>query len=100
VNKTLTQLLTKKDLATRWQVNEKTIDAWRKEGVVTPCKGIPAIRFSEQHIAELEGIKLERFSPLERRKMENEIEKLKIENEKLKGVLSQILAISSQIITY
>jgi len=88
----LTQLLTKKDLAKRWQVTERTIDTWRKEGIITRCKGIPEIRFSEQHIAELEGITLEKFSPLEKRKIENELEKLKTENEKLKGILSLILA--------
>ncbi|WP_313413210.1 histidine kinase [Sedimentibacter sp.] len=95
----MAQLLTRKDLAERWQVNEATIDNWRKEGVLTPCKGIPAPRFSEQHIAELEGIKLERFSPLERRRLEREIEELQVENTKLKGIISQILAASSQIIS-
>lgn len=86
------KLLTQKDLAERWQVSVKAIENYRQQGVITPVKGIPSIRFNPQHISELEGTKLEKFSPLERRRMENEIESLKQENEKLKGILSQTLA--------
>jgi len=81
------KLLTKKELAERWQVTPKAIDDWRKRGILTPCKGIPAIRFSMQHIAELEGIKLERFSPLERRSLEDELEKVKRERELYKSIV-------------
>ena len=94
----MSKLLTRKDLAERWQVSEVTIDNWRKEGVLTPCKGIPAPRFSEQYVAELEGVKLERFSPLERKRLEREIEELQAENTKLKGIISRVLAETSQII--
>lgn len=80
-------LLTKKQLAERWQVSEKAIDTWRKEGVVTPCKGIPAIRFSMQHVLELEGVKPERFSPLERRKLEDELELIKRERDLLLSIV-------------
>ncbi|ENK0839161.1 helix-turn-helix domain-containing protein [Clostridium botulinum] len=92
------KLLTKKELAKRWQVAEKTIDNWRENGVLTPCGGIPAIRFSLQHIAELEGTKVEKFSPIERRRLEIENEKLKQENEKLKGILANVLSEVSKII--
>lgn len=96
----MSQLFTRKDLAKRWQVAERTIDNWKREGIITPCKGIPEVRFSEQHIAELEGVTLEKFSPLERRRMEREIEALTAERDKLKNILSQILAVSSQIIPH
>lgn len=86
------KLLTQKDLAERWQVSVKAIEGYRKEGIITPVHGIPSIRFNPQQILELEGTKLERFSPLERRRMEKELEQLKQENEKLKGILSQTLA--------
>lgn len=99
------KLLTKKDLAQRWQVTEKAIDNWRKEGIVTTCKGIPSVRFTMQHILELEGVKLERFSPLEKRKLEmkekdleRQIQELRLENEKLKNILATILAESSKVI--
>ncbi len=93
-----TKLLTQQDLAGRWQVAVRTIEDYRKTGILTPCKGVPVIRFSEQYIAELEGVKLEKFSPLERRRLEQEIETLKAENDKLKGIISRVLAETSQIV--
>lgn len=92
------KLLTQQDLAKRWQVTVHTIEEWRKSGIIQPVKGIPSIRFTEQHILELEGIKIDRMSPLERRRLEFENEKLRLENEKLKGIISKVLAETSQII--
>ncbi|WP_434290869.1 histidine kinase [Clostridium botulinum] len=86
------KLLTQKDLSERWQVSIKAIESYRQQGIITPVEGIPSIRFNPQDIAKLEGTKLERFSPLERRRMERELEQIKQENEKLKGILSQTLA--------
>ncbi|MBU5312300.1 hypothetical protein KQI38_09690 [Tissierella carlieri] len=71
------KLLTKKDLAERWQVTTATIDRWMSDKIITPVKGIPSVRFSMQHILELEGVKLDRFSPLERKRLEKE--KMKLE---------------------
>lgn len=85
-------LLTQQDLAERWQVSLKSIETYRQQGIITPVPKIPSIRFNPEHIAELEGTKLERFSPLERKKLEREIEALQKENEKLKNILSQTLA--------
>ena len=92
------KLFTQQDLAPRWQVTVNTIENWRKDGTIQPAKGIPAIRFTEQHILELEGVRLDRMSPLERKRLEFEIEKLRLENEKLKGIISKVLAETSQII--
>lgn len=96
----MNKLLTQKDLAERWQVSVKAIENWRKDGIVTPVKGVPAIRFSEEHIAKLEGTTLEKFSPLEKRKLENELEELRRENRQLKDIVSNILASASKIISY
>lgn len=92
------KLLTQQDIAKRWQVSIRAIENWRKSGVIQPVKGIPAIRFTEQHILELEGVKLDRMSSLERRRLELENEKLRLENEKLRGIISKVLAETSQII--
>lgn len=94
------KLLTQSDLAKRWQVDKATIKNWRDEGILTPCKGIPAIRFTEQYVSELEGIKLEKFSPIERRRMEHELEALKKENEELKRIISTVLAATSKAINF
>ncbi|AWB31560.1 histidine kinase [Clostridium botulinum] len=92
------KLLTQKDLAEKWQVSIKAIETYRQQGIITPIEGLPSIRFNPQDIAKLEGTKLERFSPLERRRMEREIENLKQENEKLKGILSKVLSDVSEVI--
>lgn len=86
------KLLTQKDLAKRWQMSIKSIEEYRKAGILPVVEGIPAIRFNIKTILELEGTKIERFSPIERRYMERELENLKQENEKLKNVLSKTLA--------
>ena len=46
------KLLTQQDLAERWQVSVRAIENWRKEGVLQPAKGVPAIRFTPEYIAE------------------------------------------------
>ena len=92
------KLLTQKDLAKRWQVTEATIKNWRDEGILQPVKGLPVIRFTEQYVSELEGVKLERFSPLERRRMERRLEQLEKENEVLKGIISEVLASTAKVV--
>jgi hypothetical protein len=94
----LERLLTQKDLAERWQVTVQSIENCRKEGFITPVKGVPGIRFNPEQIAALEIVKLEKFSPLERRKLERENEELKKDNERLKGIVANILVESSKLI--
>ncbi|MBB6622066.1 histidine kinase [Clostridium gasigenes] len=94
------QLLTQKDLAERWQLSVQAIENYRKEGTITPVKGIPAIRFTLQHIQELEGINVERFSPLEKKRLESEFEKINKQNAELKSILGRVLAESSKIVGF
>lgn len=91
-------VLTQEELADRWGVSIKTIREYRLDGIIQPIKGIPAIRFSLEYIQEIEGVKIEKFSPLERKRMENEIQKLTEDNKKLKEILGNILSESSKII--
>lgn len=92
------KLLSQKDLAERWQVTEESIRKWRSEGIIHQAKGLPVIRFTMQHILELEGVQLEKFSPLLKRKLEREIEELQEENQKLKRIIGNMLAEASQVI--
>lgn len=93
----MTQLLTQQDLAQRWQVSVRAIENWRKEGLLEPCKGVPVIRFSEDYIAKLEGVELKKTSPLQVRKLEIEIKRLRQENEELKRTLARISAEASKV---
>ena len=94
------RLLTKKELADRWQVSETCIDNYRRDGILTQCKGIPAVRFSLQHIQELEGVKPERFSPLEKKKLEQELEKVTKERDKYKEIATNVFNESSKVFNF
>lgn len=89
------KLLTKKDLAEKWQMSEKAIDDYRAKGIITAVKDLPSIRFTPQHIAEIEGVKLERFSPLERKKLEREVEELKLKLKRAEDVIAQVQMLST-----
>jgi transposase len=80
-------LISVKDLSIRWQKDEGTIRRYVKEGILTPCSGVPGMMFHPNYIAKLEGVELERFSPLEKRRLENDI---KILQQRV-GNLSELL---------
>ena len=92
------KLLTQAELAERWKVTEESIRNWRNQGILQPVKGIPVIRFSMPYVLELEGVKLEQFSPLVKRRMERELEDLRKENQRLKKIIGNVLAETSQVI--
>lgn len=92
------QLLTKKDLAKRWQVSLPTIDNYISDGIITPISNIPSIRFNPRYIAELEGVKLEKHSPLEWKRLERELEQWKIRAEKAENVIAQINVATTEVI--
>lgn len=92
------ELLTVNDLAKRWRSSESAIRNYIRDGVLTPCKGVPGLKFHPKYIAELEGVEIERFSPLEKRRLERENEELKNKYESVKRILSTILAESSKVI--
>lgn len=91
------KLLTQQDLADRWQVTVRAIENWRKEGLLQPAKGVPAIRFTPEYIAQLEGIELKKTSPLQVKRLEKELEDLRRENNELKGAISQLMADVSRV---
>jgi predicted site-specific integrase-resolvase len=85
------QLLTKKNLAEHWQVTIQTIDSYIKDGLITPCNKVPCKgRFNPKYIAELDGVKLEKFSPLERRRLERELEFWKTKAEELERTITKL----------
>ena len=77
------KLLTKQDLAKRWQVSTTTIDRWVEDGVVSPVKGLPSKRFNLEEVLKLEGTEISKLSPLERKRLLREIEQLERKKEEL-----------------
>ena len=94
----MNELLTQAELAERWKVTEESIRNWRNQGILQPVKGIPVIRFSVPYILEMEGVKLDQYSPLLKRRMEREMDELKKENQRLKKIIGNVLAETSQVI--
>lgn len=93
----MNKLLTQQDLANKWQVSVRAIENWRKDGLIQPAKGVPAIRFTSEYIAELEGVELKKTSPLQVKRLEREIEALRQENEELKSIIARVLAEASRL---
>lgn len=92
------KLLTKKDLARRFQVSTTTIGRWVDDGIIPYVKGLPSLRFRLEDILKLEGAEISKLSPLERKRLlkeintlEKEVEGLKHENEELKDYVRLIL---------
>lgn len=81
------KFLTVKDLAKRWNCSEGAIREHIRNGIISPSNVPITNRFDPDYIAEIEGTKLEKFSPLLKRRMERDIEELKKENEELKSIL-------------
>ena len=84
------QLLTVKDLSIKWKKDEGTIRKQITEGILQPCNVPGSYRFKKEYVAQLEGVKLERFSPLERRRLLKEIELLKKKNQELESLLRKL----------
>ncbi|MVX64925.1 histidine kinase [Clostridium chromiireducens] len=93
-------VLTQKELSERWGVTVKALTDWRRQGILQPIKNLPVIRYGLEYIQEIEVTTLEKFSPLDRKRMEIEIEKLKKENERLMSIVSNVLSEASKLIPY
>ncbi len=88
------KLFSVKNLADRWGKDEGTIRRYVKEGILTPCSGVPGMMFHPQYISKLEDVEIERFSPLEKRRMEREIELKNKEIEELRNILIEYQSIN------
>jgi hypothetical protein len=89
------QLLTKKDLAQRWQVSERTIDQYREDGIIIPVNGIPCIRYNLQYIQQIEGCIPEKTT-LRERKLEKELKEWKYRAEKAEKIIAEINIMTMQ----
>ncbi|MGG7176228.1 histidine kinase [Clostridium paraputrificum] len=95
------ELLTIKDLAKRWKCHEETIRENIRQGIISPCKNVPIKnRFSPSYILEIEGVELERFSPILKKRMEKEIDKLKKENKELKQILVEQASLGTRCMQF
>lgn len=92
-------LLTKEQLADRWQVKPRTIENYERDGIIARVPGLPVPRYSLKAIAEVEGVELEMFSPLMKKKMQRELDRVTKERDELKAILSRITGEASKFIS-
>lgn len=92
------QLLTKEQLAQRWQVKPRTIENYEKDGIIARVPGLPVPRYSLKAIAEVEGVELETFSPLLKKQMQRELDKVTKERDELKQILFNITSEANRFI--
>lgn len=92
-------LLTKKQLAERWNISISTLDRRIREGVIKPVKGMTSIRFNIEDILQAEGTDNSKMSPFERRRLlrdkeelEERIAELEEENQNIKKQLTNVVA--------
>lgn len=83
--------MTKKDVAELLQISLRTLDEYVRKGVINPVAKLDCIRFNPQHIAEIGETKVEKFSPIERKKLEKERDEWQLKYESLKGCINNIL---------
>ena len=94
-------LLTRAELAKRWSVDVKTIANWENEQIIHRVKGIPTPRYRVEEIEKIEGIKdVSKFSPVERKILEDRLKNLEDENLKLKQIINNIFSESSKILNF
>lgn len=91
-------LISRETLAKRWEVSVSTINKYEVDGVIQRVPNIPSPRYNLKDIQKLEGSDFNPMSPLERKRLNIEIQTLSEENAKLKTILSNMLAEASKII--
>lgn len=83
--------LTKKELAARWKCTTQAIDDRVRDGIIRPVRSLPGVKFRKADVLKLEEDPMDPLSPLERRRLLREIERL---NKELASVRSQMMKIS------
>jgi DNA-binding XRE family transcriptional regulator len=72
-------MISRETLAQRWDLTTRTVINYEAEGVITRNPNIPVPRYSMNEILKLEGADLNPLSPLERRRLNKQIEDLEKE---------------------
>ncbi|MEG0668527.1 MAG: transcription factor [Clostridium sp.] len=85
-------LLSRKTLSERWDfTSTKVIENYETDGIITRVPSLPTPRYSVDEIMKIETIgNMNPLSPLERRRLENRINKLEKELEIYKNKFENI----------
>lgn len=91
------RLLTVANLMDRWNCSKAAVYERIKKGVLKPCKNVPGTQFRLSDIEQAEGNDgYNPLTPFERRKLEQEVRRLKKENAVLTERLMKITQLAMQ----
>ena len=98
------QMLTKKQLAARWEISTSTLDRRVREKFITPALKNP-IRFNLEDVLRAEGTEVGKLSPYERKRLEREkaeleqkVLELEEENRSIKRMVTNAVAEMTQVL--
>lgn len=92
-------LLSREEIASRWNISMQTVINYENNGIITRIPSIPTPRYRLKEILDIEGTSFSEMSPLERRKLINENNKLKEENKLLKAQLQKFAVLGTESIS-
>lgn len=90
--------LTKKELAARWKCTTQAIDDRVRDGIIRPVRSLPGVKFRKADVLKLEEDPMDPLSPLERRRLVREIERLNQEVADYRARLMKISVISAEFL--
>lgn len=91
-------LLTKEEVAQHFQVDKRTIDRWRVDGVLPACNIPGTVRFNPKDVAKLDGSDISPLSPIERKRLERELNSVTQERDYYKNILDEMSVLSAKAI--
>lgn len=91
------KLISRKNLADRWEISVQTVIVYEAEGIITRIPSLPTPRYKISEIEKIEGIEENPLSPIERRRLEKENKDLR---DQLSFVNKLISNISLQCTSY
>lgn len=68
------RLIGRESLAKRWDMKVSTVIKYENEGIITRVPGIPSPKYNIEEIMKVEGSEINPLSPLERRRLEREVD--------------------------
>ena len=94
-------LLSIDELAERWGVDKTTIRRMKDRGEIKAVKGFGNLKFNINDILKIEGSgSIDPLSPLERRRLEIELQNKDNEIARLNAILSQMIAPLGEYISF
>jgi DNA-binding transcriptional MerR regulator len=88
------QVLTKKEVAEKFQCSVRTIDRMIQKGTLKPAKNLPGVRFTMEHIQEVLELGPDTVKSIKVKKLERELEEQRKENETLKRKMDEMKKIA------